>query len=110
MSVIDMNAEQFRDAVQGETPVVVDFWAPWCTYCRRIGPAFDKIAGERQGLVFAKVNIDDEPALMEAEKIEVIPTLVVYCRGERLGSVTAPGSKSAVDQFIDETLAKAGRS
>ena len=45
MSATNLNAEAFRAALsQADKPVLVDFWAPWCTYCRRIGPAYDKIA------------------------------------------------------------------
>ena len=54
----------------------------------------------------AKVNIDDEPHLAEAEQIEVIPTLVLYRDGKSIGSLVAPESKAVIDQFIRETLAK----
>ena len=84
---------------------MVDFWAPWCSYCRRIGPAFDKIAEQFEDrLTAVKVNIDEEEALADREKIEVIPTLVLYHRGKTLGSVTAPESKAAIEKFIQETL------
>ena len=86
---------------------LVDFWAPWCSYCRRINPAYEKIA-EQYGadMVVAKVNIDDEPQLAEAERIEVIPTLVLYRNGEAIGSIVAPESKAMIETFIQETLAK----
>ena len=77
----------------------LDFWAPWCGYCRRIAPAFDKIAEEyADTLVAAKVNIDDEPDLAEAEKVEVIPTLILYKGGKAVDSIVAPDSKAAVPQ------------
>ena len=79
MSAINMNKAQFEQFMQEEQPVLVDYWAPWCVYCRRIAPAYEKIAEEYgDQLVIGKVNIDEEPQLAEAEKIEVIPTLVLY--------------------------------
>ena len=104
----NMNAEAFRDALaRSEKPVLVDFWAPWCTYCRRIAPAFDKIAQQyADSLIVGKVNIDEEPALAQQEQIEVIPTLVLYRDGKAIGSIVAPDSKAMIDQFIRETLEK----
>ena len=57
-------------------------------------------------MVVAKVDIDDEPQLAAAERIEVIPTLVLYRDGEAIGSIVAPGSKAMIDAFIRESLAK----
>lgn len=107
MAAININYKQFEEMMNGETPVLVDFWAPWCGYCRRIGPAYDKIAeifGDRVAVV--KVNIDEEPALANAERIEVIPTLVLYRQGEALGSIVAPQSKDMIEKFILEALEK----
>ena len=105
MAAINMNTEMFREMMnQGET-VLVDFWAPWCTYCRRISAAYDKIAEQYEGkLKVAKINIDEEGALADEEQIEVIPTLVLYRGGQAIGSVVAPDSKAAIENFITETL------
>jgi thioredoxin len=85
--------------------ILVDFWAPWCSYCRRIGPAYDKVAAQyAENLDVVKVNIDDEPELANLEHIEVIPTLVLYKGGKALGSIVAPESKAAIDGFIQENL------
>ena len=105
MAAITINKEQFNEYLHADKPLLVDFWAPWCSYCRRIGPAYEKIAeqyGDR--VVIAKVDIDDEPLLAQQENIEVIPTLVLYRKGQAVASVVAPESKAAIEAFLKENL------
>ena len=108
MSAINMNKAQFDQFMHEEKPVLVDYWAPWCVYCRRIAPAYEKIAEEYgDQLVIGKVNIDEEPQLAEAEKIEVIPTLVLYRGGKAVDSIVAPDSKAAIERFIQNAMERA---
>ena len=105
MAAVNINKEQFQQMLQGETPVLVDFWAPWCGYCRRIGPVYEKIAEEYAGrMEVTKINIDEEGELAEAAGVEVIPTLILYKNGKAVNTVVNPGSKAAIDQFIQEAL------
>ena len=103
--MIHMNQELFQQALQGEKPVLVEFWAPWCVYCRRIEAATAKVAEQfGRELVIGQVNIDEEPLLSHQEQIEVIPTFVIYRDGKAISSVVAPESKAALENFIREGL------
>ena len=107
MATMNMNKEQFQNMMEDGKVVLVDFWAPWCSYCRRINPAYEKIAAQYGAdMAVVKVNIDEEPQLAEKEQIEVIPTLVLYRGGEAIGSIVAPESKAMIDAFIQESLGK----
>ena len=107
MAAMNMNHEQFRQMMGEGKLMLVDYWAPWCGYCRRIGPAYEKIAAQyADSVAVTKVNIDDEPRLAHLEQIEVIPTLVLYRDGQAIGSIVAPESKAMIDAFIQESLAK----
>ena len=101
MAAVNMTEELFeREVIREGKPVLIDFWAPWCVYCRRIAPALEKIVRERDDVLIAQVNIDDEPLLANQEQIEVIPTLILYRNGEALGSIVAPESKAKIEAFI----------
>ena len=105
MAAINMNYQEFQKMLQEGKTFLVDYWAPWCGYCRRIAPAYEVVAREwADKLMVAKVNIDEEPLLAQQEKIEVIPTLVIYRAGEAIGSIVAPESKAMIDEFIRRTL------
>lgn len=104
--MMTMNTAQFEQYTQAQAqPVLVEFSAPWCVYCRRIAPAMEKIAEQyADSLLIGQVNIDDEEALADREQIEVVPTLVLYKNGQALGSIVAPESKARIEEFIAQTL------
>ena len=104
MAAMNINAKQYEELILGSKPVMVDFWAPWCGYCRRIDPVLNKLADSREDVMIVKGNIDEEPELARQERIEVIPTLVVYKEGYDLGSIVAPESKSRIEEFLAEAL------
>ena len=81
---ININEASFEKAVlQSPVPTLVDFWAEWCGPCKMIAPLLDEIARESEGRFrVAKVNIDDEPALMQRFGVRAVPTLLFFSGGE----------------------------
>lgn len=106
MAIINVTKENFRQQVlEADQPVLVDFWAPWCVYCRRIAPAFDKIAEQQEDkLIFVKINIDDVPDIAEEYGIDTIPTLLIFKNGKAEGQIVAPDSKVRIEEFIQQYL------
>lgn len=106
MAIIKITDENFKEKVlEGAKPALVEFSASWCTYCRRIGPAMKKIAEQYEdSLLIGEINIDEEEALTEEYKVEVIPTLMLFKGGEQKGAVVAPDSKADIERFIKENM------
>ena len=103
MAARNIDQKQFKSMMENGEVVLVDYWAPWCSYCRRIAPAYEKVAQQYgSDLVIAQINIDEEPLLAHKEQIEVIPTLVLYRGGQAVASIVAPESKARIDAFLQE--------
>jgi thioredoxin 1 len=84
---IHVSSEDFEVRVlHGDRPVVVDFWAEWCAPCRRLAPVIDRLAGEYgERLLFAKVNVDNDPELAITYQVQGIPTLLLFDGGQVAG-------------------------
>ena len=78
MTTLELNAENFDDIVSNNDTVIVDFWAPWCGPCLGFAPVFEQVAAKQPGVVFAKVNTDEEADLSAHFQIRSIPTLMVF--------------------------------
>ena len=83
-NVLNLDDNNFDSEInKGATPVLVDFWAPWCGPCRMIAPVLDKIADAMAGqAVVAKVNVDEAPGVASRFRVSSIPTLLFFKNGE----------------------------
>jgi len=76
-ATVEVTKENFKQTVEKDGIVLVDWWAPWCGPCRVFGPTFEKVAGLHQDITFAKVNTEDQPELAGSFDIRSIPTLMI---------------------------------
>lgn len=94
------------DVIQSKTPVLVDFWAPWCPPCRAIAPSLEEISDELEGkLHVIKVDIDQHPDLAQRFGLMSIPTLKVFVDGkvvkEIVGAMPKQALKAQVGPFVE---------
>jgi len=83
MSVIVITKENFEEEVlNSPVPVLVDFWAAWCSPCRMLSPVIEEIAEENDGVKVGKVNVDEEPELSARYDIMSIPTVALFRDGD----------------------------
>ena len=81
-AIVKVNKENYPSLKAESRPVLLDFYADWCGPCRMLAPVLDSIASERDDIVIAKVNVDDEPELAAEYGVISIPTLVALRGGE----------------------------
>jgi len=109
---IDATVENFMTAVveaSNTTPVLVDFWAPWCAPCRTLMPLLDRIADDYAGrFILAKVNTEEQARLASHFQIRSIPTVMLVHRGEVVEQFTGLQPEAAIKALLDRHVPPAG--
>ena len=84
------------DVLMSDKPVIVDFWAEWCGPCKMVAPILEEIATENDGVVIAKLNVDENPQTAASYGITSIPTMNVYQGGQIVKTIIGAKPKAAL--------------
>ncbi len=100
-SISDVTDSSFQaEVIESETPVLVDFWAPWCGPCRAIAPVLEEIAAEREDVRIVKLNVDDNQQTAASYGILSIPTLILFNNGAEAKRLRPTRSKAQLEDQL----------
>jgi len=102
MATVNVTDADFEtQVIKNALPVLVDFWAPWCNPCKIAGPILEEIAEEQKDkLVIAKVNVDENPVSLQKYSVMSIPTVILFKGGGEVGRQTGFSGKEIYEELI----------
>ena len=103
MAMFSVKTAEFEEKVlQASQPVLVEFTAPWCGYCRRLAPVLDRMKDEPDTPMIGTIDIDEEPELARRYSVDTIPTLMLFKNGVPGTGLVAPGTAAQIKQWLSE--------
>ncbi len=105
MATIELTTANFDDTITNSPTVIVDFWASWCGPCKSFAPTFEAASEKYPGVVFAKLNTEEQQEIAGAFGIRSIPTLMVFRERVILYSEAGALPAGQLDNLIDQILA-----
>jgi thioredoxin 1 len=105
VATVELTDSNFEDVITKNDIVIVDFWAPWCGPCRSFAPVFEQVSEKYPGVVFAKVNTEEQQALAGHFQIRSIPTLMVFRDQVILYSQPGALPAASLTQIVEKTQA-----
>ncbi|MEA1889040.1 MAG: thioredoxin [Pseudomonadota bacterium] len=102
MATVNLTKDTFSDTVNDNDIVIIDFWAEWCGPCKNFAPIYEEVSEKHEGIVFAKVNTEEEQELGASFQIRSIPTLMIF--REKIILYSQPGMMAGpqLDELIDK--------
>ena len=102
---VEITGGNFKDVVERDGIVLIDWWAPWCGPCRAFGPTYEKVAQKHPDITFGKVNTEDQPELAGSFEIRSIPTLMILRDKVLLFSQPGALPEAALEDLIRQVRA-----